>query len=503
MAVSVDMVEKRAYIHCIAVDKFEVPGESRFHTAQYASKRSPHLIESNQKPLKKTNSRVCRDPSWARGGGRSNRPAPSIRKQLIYLQCRVFVPPNLPSHRSRFYCLFGIHPNTAGRIQFSGKAGKHMRSWKSATTLILAGALCITPIWAQANANAAPPRQGPQQGPGPGMVNYIEGQVSLGGQPLNQNSIGSAALRPGQALATQNGRAEVLLSPGALLRMDNNSAVLMDAAALENTEVAIQGGRAMVEADQVLPADHIAIHEGPATVLLVKNGLYDFDAAHNQFRVFDGRAEVTLAGKTFTVQGGHQFDLNAAKLKARGFDKKADEDAFYRWGSLRSSYLAEANADAARGFSQGYYGGGGPGPGYGPGYSYGPASYYGGAGYPDWFWDPYFDAYTWLPWDGIFYSPFGFGFYSPGFAFYAPRYGYGFGGGYHSFGPGYRPSVAAHAGSSGQVAGTAFHGSGFGGGGVRTSSGFAGGGFRGGSGFAGGGGFHGGGGFAGGGGGRR
>ena len=28
---------------------------------------------------------------------------------------------------------------------------------------------------------------------------------------------------------------------------------------------------------------------------------------------------------------------------------------------------------------------------------------------------PYCDAYTWMPWDGIFFSPFGWGFYSPGF----------------------------------------------------------------------------------------
>src|SRR5581483_504306 len=114
-------------------------------------------------------------------------------------------------------------------------------------------------------------------------------------------------------------------------------------------------------------------------VLLKKDGLYDFDAAHNVVRVFDGRAEVNINGRKYNLMGGHDFELTAAKLKARGFDKKADEDAFYRWSSLRSSYLAEANADAARGYANGYYGGG-----YGyPAYSaFGPYGY--GAG---WFWD--------------------------------------------------------------------------------------------------------------------
>ncbi len=282
------------------------------------------------------------------------------------------------------------------------------------------------------------------------------------------------------------------MTPGVLIRLDNNSAVTMNNPGLPDTEVSVTGGRAMVEADQVLPANHILINLGPAaTVRLLKNGLYDFDAAHGQVRVFDGRAQVNIAGKDHMVQAGHEFAVNVAKPKARGFDKKAQEDAFYRWSSLRSSYLAEANADAARSFAQGYYGQGSGYPGYGSPY-YGA---YGAYGYdPGWFWDPYWDAYTWLPWDGIFFSPFGWGFYSPGFAYAAPFYGrggYGYRGGYHNFGAGYRPSVAAHSGGSGQIAGNGFRGGGFAGGGYR-SGGVAGGGYR--SGGVAGGGFHGGGG---------
>jgi len=299
------------------------------------------------------------------------------------------------------------------------------------------------------------------------MVNYIEGQASIDGQPLTQNSIGSKQLQAGESLATQSGRAELLLTPGVLLRLDGNSAVLMNSPELADTELTVQGGRAMVEAGAILPASHIAIHEGPATVRLMKNGLYDFDAVRGQIRVFDGRAEVTLGGKTFTVQSGHEFDLNASKLKARGFDKSASEDNFYRWSSLRSSYLAEANIDAARGFAQGYYG-----PGYYSAGFYGP-----GLSGPSWFWDPYFSAYTWLPGDGIFFSPFGWGFYSPAFVYRAPFYGHSYGGGVRAFGPGYTaPLAAAHsfAASEGRVSGGSVGGGGFAGGG------FAGGGFHGG-----------------------
>ena len=51
--------------------------------------------------------------------------------------------------------------------------------------------------------------------------------------------------------------------------------------------------------------------------------------------------------------------------------------------------------------------------------------YAGGPGWygPGWYWDPWFWSYTWLPGDGIFYSPFGWGFYSPWYVGYAPYYG--------------------------------------------------------------------------------
>src|SRR5580692_4880222 len=181
-----------------------------------------------------------------------------------------------------------------GRIQSTGKAGNHMRSWKLVTSsglvLVLAGALCVPVVAQQASAG---PQAGPPAGPPVGMLNYVDGQASLGGRALSQSSVGSAQWQAGQTLETQSGRAEVLLNPGVLMRIDNNSAVLMNTAGLADTAVAVQGGRAMVEADQVRPENHIDIQEGPATVRLVTNGLYDFDAAHGIVRVFDGRAEVT------------------------------------------------------------------------------------------------------------------------------------------------------------------------------------------------------------------
>ncbi len=153
--------------------------------------------------------------------------------------------------------------------------------------------------------------------------------------------------------------------------------------------------------------------------------MYAFDASQGQIRVFDGKAEVQYEDRNVTVKGGHQLALNTnGKLKAQDFDKKQYEDSdLYRFSSLRSSYLAEANAQSARVYlANGWYG---------PGWV--------GAG---WYWNPWFSAYTFIPADGFLFSPFGWGFYSPLVAYRAPV----FIGGFHHFGPGFRPTMVGRSG---------------------------------------------------------
>jgi uncharacterized membrane protein YgcG len=332
----------------------------------------------------------------------------------------------------------------------------------------------------------------------PGTLNYVEGQVSMGGQTLDSKSIGSTQLQAGQSLTTGIGKAEVLLTPGVFLRVGDNSAVQMISPGITNTMVAVNRGDAMLEVEQILPQNDIRVTEDGANTQILKTGLYDFNSNPGWVRVFDGQAVVQDAGRQVKVKAGHEVDVASdGSLTAHKFDRKANEEAdLYRWSSLRSAYEAEANVNAA-----GIYAESGWGP-WGPGWW--------GAG---WYWDPWYDGFAFIPGDGIFYSPFGWGFYSPWWVYDAPFLGYGYGrfgrfgyGGvyhhfstdYHNWGPGthyvasanYSHGIYRGPGSSGR----AFHSGqrmsassrGFGGGGVR-GGGFHGGGF-------GGGGFHGGGG---------
>jgi len=226
----------------------------------------------------------------------------------------------------------------------------------------------------------------------PGTLNYIEGQVTIGDQTLDSKSVGSVELQSGQSLVTGKGKAEVLLTPGVFLRVGDNSSVKMISPDLTDTQIGVDKGHAMIEVAEIHPENDIRVSTDGTTTRLLKTGLYDFDQARDQLRVFDGKAEVENGTHHETVKGGREVALaEDSPLKAQKFDKKSYEEGdLYRWSGLRSSYLAEANVDAAR-----IYVANGWGP-WGPGWW--------GAG---WYWSPWFSAYTFIPGDGIFYSPFG------------------------------------------------------------------------------------------------
>ena len=346
-------------------------------------------------------------------------------------------------------------------------------------SFFLAAVLCA-PAWATAtSANSALP----------GTLNYIEGQATIGSQTLDSKSVGAVELQPGQSLVTGKGKVEVLLTPGVFLRVGDNSSVKMISPGLTDTEIGIEQGQAMIEVAEIHPENDIRVNADGTTTRLLKTGLYDFDQGRAQLRVFDGKAAVMNSAHHTDVKGGREVALAAdSPLKAQKFDKKMYEEGdLYRWSSLRSGYLAEANADAAR-----IYVTNGAGP-WGPGWW--------GAG---WYWDPWFSAFTFIPGDGIFYSPFGWGFYSPWLVYRAPFFGYGYGfhGGVpfhhhfssdvHNWGPGTH-YAAGHDYAHGVYHGPGSTGSGFHSG-PRMVGSVRGGGSFGGGFHGGGGGFHGGGG---------
>ncbi len=231
----------------------------------------------------------------------------------------------------------------------------------------------------------------------PGTVNYVEGQASIDGKALNVKQNGDTRLEPGQTLSTQNGNVEVLLSPGVFVRTGNNSEIRMTSEKLIDPAIEVVHGEVMVEVDQKLKDAQVDVLEHGATASILKQGLYRFDGDQDLVAVIDGKIRVTENGKKKEFGKGKEVTVNGEPLKTVSFNRKAKDD-LYRWSSVRSDYLAEANGSTAADIYWGY-------------------DPYWGSG---WYWNPYYSAWSWLPGDGFFYSPFGYPFFSPGYVIYAP-----------------------------------------------------------------------------------
>src|SRR5260370_10594886 len=165
---------------------------------------------------------------------------------------------------------------------------------------------------------------------------------------------------------------------------------------LTDTELRLDKGEATVEVAELHSENKLVIAEDGAKIRLIQTGFYDFDADNNLVRVYEGEAQVEVNGQDLTVENGHQIVFHAgAPMKTEKFNKDQIQDDLYRWSSLRSSYLAEANFDQAQDYQVGSYGGG-------------------------CVWDPYFGAFTVVPAYRPFYTPFHFDFSSPSALLFAP-----------------------------------------------------------------------------------
>lgn len=240
----------------------------------------------------------------------------------------------------------------------------------------------------------------------PGVVNYIEGDAFLNGRPVSATRLKATFLNANDTLSTDIGKAEVLLTPGVFLRIGDKSQIRMVSPSLTDIQVQLERGEAMIEVDDLVKDNHVTMLAHGGSVAIQKTGLYRFttDPAPSA-AVIDGKAEVNVGDRKVDLGKGRQV-LLAANSKPEKFDRKKEDD-LYAWSNVRSEYDAAASYQAAKNVTVNNYGGWG-GLGFG--------GWYG----PGWFWNSGFNSWAWLPMDGAFYSPFGYGFYGPGVLPYAP-----------------------------------------------------------------------------------
>ena len=196
----------------------------------------------------------------------------------------------------------------------------------------------------------------------PGAVNFIEGQVAIEGKAILPGSLEGVAAGAGQTLSTEQGKAELLLTPGAFLRLGEQSAVKMTSLAAADTRVELVRGTAILEVVQPA-AGRLDVLNGDARITVGRPGIYEFHAGQPAAIIRFSRAATAA-------------------------------DALYAWSRQRAEADARASIDTAQALV-----------------GTDPANFRG----PGWYWNPFYGEWGFLPATYTMTGPFGEQYFSARF----------------------------------------------------------------------------------------
>ena len=189
-----------------------------------------------------------------------------------------------------------------------------------------------------------------------GLIHFSDGSVFLDDQRVEQKTGKFGQMNNGSELRTQDGRAEVLLTPGTFLRVGANSAIRMISNQLDDPRVELLSGSAVLDQGSDTLADTaVTILYNLDQVHIKKAGHYRFDSEPPQVKVESGDVEVTADGKSVEAGAGYAVPFEG-KLTARRVlnDFRSNDPALKKagddldnWSTARDSAVAESNTDAA------------------------------------------------------------------------------------------------------------------------------------------------------------
>lgn len=183
-----------------------------------------------------------------------------------------------------------------------------------------------------------------------GLIHFSDGSVYLDDQRLEQKTGKFDQMNNGSELRTEEGRAEVLLTPGTFLRVGANSSIRMLSNQLDDTRVELLRGSAVLDQGTDRLADTtVTILYNLDQVRIKEPGRYRFDSEPPQVKVVKGDAEVTADGKTVEASAGTvvPFDGKLSARKLLNDSHLISRDELDNWDEARNSSVDQSNQDAA------------------------------------------------------------------------------------------------------------------------------------------------------------
>ena len=183
-----------------------------------------------------------------------------------------------------------------------------------------------------------------------GVLQYFEGSVAINNSPVEHKAGVFPSLKNGATISTAKGRAELLLTPGAYLRMDENTSLRMESNSLTDTRLELTQGTIILDTLNANGKTPVAIHMQDSTARFPKAGVYRIDAELSELEAFSGEAEVThqeMNHQTATskVDGSHLYYFGIGLTTTKFGDGAMDE--FYDWARNRSEIIAQQNEVAS------------------------------------------------------------------------------------------------------------------------------------------------------------
>jgi hypothetical protein len=184
-----------------------------------------------------------------------------------------------------------------------------------------------------------------------GGINAVTGRAKVhlkGGSDWQQLSV-TDDLEAGDVVRTEGGgRVEMLLNPGSYLRLGENSEFELVNSSLDNLELRLVRGTAIVEATGTDDTELMINITTPHTKLaIVRHGLYRLNVVpEDATELIVRKGRVMLNDDSHTkVKGGNKVVISATSqsmAKLTGDQKKANDDVEF-WSKERAEALAKAN----------------------------------------------------------------------------------------------------------------------------------------------------------------
>lgn len=179
-----------------------------------------------------------------------------------------------------------------------------------------------------------------------GVVHFFDGSVYVAGQPLESRLGKFNSVLEGGELRTEQGRAEVLLTPGVFLRVGEKSAIRMLANGLSDTRVELLAGSVMVESAEPAAGTSVTVIYKNWTVQQNQKGLYRMDCEPPRLQVREGEVQVSATGDApVAVEQGMDLPLATVLVPERSTGET--RDALSDWAEGRAESISADNQIAS------------------------------------------------------------------------------------------------------------------------------------------------------------